>query len=236
MAVLSSLVPAEKARIWDAQTGLPASDNIVHYRRVSSGVFSPDSRRILTTENHIAHIWDARTGTPGPSMSYKCCNESLHQGVITSAAFSPDGRRVLTISADQGPRVWNADTGQLLDPPIPLDPDSNYVAFSRDGTRVLAIGENKIVWVWDIGVQDGWLVGDSNRKVSDAAFSPDGNLVLTISGDNAVRVWHTKSGRPAGPPLQHRSAVSSARFSPDGTRVLTVSGNMMQIWQAQPET
>ena len=58
--------------------------------------------------------------------------------------------------------------------------------------------------------------------VMAAAFSPDGTLVLTGSG-NTARLWRTDRGAPLGPPLRHDNLVMAVAFSPDGKHVMVAT-------------
>ena len=60
--------------------------------------------------------------------------------------------------------------------------------------------------------------------VVSAQFSPDGQRVLTASGEYSARLWDATTGQALGKPMQPQSWVVSARFSPDGKRVLTAHG------------
>ena len=52
--------------------------------------------------------------------------------------------------------------------------------------------------------------------VSSAAFSPDGQLLVTASQDGSARVWETATGASIADLLGHTDSVVRARFSPDG--------------------
>jgi hypothetical protein len=60
---------------------------------------------------------------------------------------------------------------------------------------------------------------------------PDGRRVLTAS-TMAAQVWEADTGKPIGPPLQHKGGVNSAAFSSDGLRVVTAGGDTTQVWEA----
>ena len=57
------------ARLWDAATGRPLGQPIVHSGAVWSVAFSPDWQTILTgSYDETARLWDAATGRPlGPA-------------------------------------------------------------------------------------------------------------------------------------------------------------------------
>ena len=71
-----------------------------HTSPVTSGVFSPDGRRVLTASgDNTARLWEAES-------SKLLATFQGHTDGVTSAVFSPDGRRVLTASRDNTARLW----------------------------------------------------------------------------------------------------------------------------------
>jgi WD40 repeat protein len=72
----------------------------------------------------------------------------------------------------------------------------------------------------------------SHREVVyHAAFSLDGQRVVTSSKDGTVCVWETATGKLAAPVLEHSGMVAWAQFSSDGNTLLTVRDrHYVQLW------
>jgi len=69
--------------------------------------------------------------------------------------------------------------------------------------------------------------------VNIAAFSPDGQRVVTASDDSTARLWDAASGKQLAELRGHSNWVRSAAFSPDGQRVVTASyDSTARIWDA----
>jgi WD40 repeat protein len=229
------------ARIWDAGTGRPIGPALKHAKKVRQAVFSPDGRRVATASaDQTARVWEFATGRPlTPPMK--------HNQSVWAVFFSPDGRRVITSTADgTAPqaslsssnsarvRVWDAQTGRALTPPLP----GTYGSFSPDGSRIVGTGYARgIAWVRD--AQTGRPVIPPLRHdhgVIHAAFSPDGRRVATTSLDYTARVWDAETGEPVTPPLRQDWRVEYAVFTPDGRRLITTSGqDRVWIWDLPRE-
>jgi len=74
------------------------------------------------------------------------------------------------------------------------------------------------------------LVGHSNWVLS-VAFSPDGKLLASGSGDSTVRLWEVATGQEITTLLGHNHAVNAVAFSPDGKLLASGSGdNNIKLW------
>jgi class 3 adenylate cyclase/tetratricopeptide (TPR) repeat protein/tRNA A-37 threonylcarbamoyl transferase component Bud32 len=73
--------------------------------------------------------------------------------------------------------------------------------------------------------------------VYSAAFSPNGQQIVTGSDDNTATVWEAASGKPMFTLRGHSSAIWSVAFSPDGQRIVTGSSDhTARVWEtARPE-
>jgi WD40 repeat protein/tRNA A-37 threonylcarbamoyl transferase component Bud32 len=77
------------------------------------------------------------------------------------------------------------------------------------------------------------LTGHASR-VYFAAFSPDGQHLVTASEDRTARIWATASGRQTLVLSGHSAPIMYAAYSPDGERVITASWDKtVRVWDAK---
>lgn len=174
--------------------------------------------------------WYANTG---PSLLHTL---EGHTERVTHASFSPDGRRVLTVSWDRTARVWDAETGRLLQTLAGYTGEVS-AAFSPDGRRVVTGSADTIGRLWDAetGRLLHMLVIYGTGRVLDASFSPDGRKIVTVGLlDDTARLWDAETGTLLHTLKGHAHAVFDASFSPDGRQVVTGSGDQTaRLWDIQ---
>jgi WD40 repeat protein len=113
-----------------------------------------------------------------------------NSGPGLTVAFSPDGRRLVTGGEGNTVKIWDVETGQVLQTLRGHSGDVYTVAFSPDGRWVASGGEDSTVKVWDS--HTGTLVRSFRGHiglVSSVAFSPDGRRLFSGSRDKTVKVW-----------------------------------------------
>jgi WD40 repeat protein len=175
-----------------------------------------------------------------------------HQGQVRSASFSPDGRRILTAfvvvptydvsrriltTGVMPARVWDAESGKPLSPPLQHPSyGARSASFSPDGRRVVTAGDDGTARVWD---------AESGRPISAPLthrrwnwsiwFSPDGRRYVGGGpARNTAQVCDAETDLPLSPPLPHQGSIASASFSPDGRRVVTGSDDKTaRVWDAE---
>lgn len=230
------------ARIWEPTTGRSLAELRGHAGPVVYAEFSRDGRRVITSsKDGTARVWDAGTGKALAELRG-------HAGPLLNAVFSPDGRRVATVSFDQTARIWDVNTGHSLfelqhhtgqDTHLkPKDTNVVYsVAFSPDGRLLLtgsADGRARI-WAASTGERLSELVG-RDIIAREAAFSPDGKLVVA-SSSNGARIWDAGTGKQLADLIGHTGLINTAAFSPSGKLVVTASyDGTARVWDATTGT
>jgi WD40 repeat protein len=207
--------------IIDAQTGgvvrtLPT--------RAAHAGYSPDGKRIITSNEKSCALWEVNTGS-------RLLSLEGHVDSVRRASFSSDGRRIATASFDKTVRIWDAADGrQLLLFGEHKDP-VEYAYFSSDGERVVS-SHDGLAYIWN--ASSGSLLATlRSERLNGARFSPDD--VLLITGGVDAHVWDGQGRKVAV--LDHRGGyVGSVAFSHDGARIVTTSEGELRIWDARAFT
>ncbi len=71
-----------------------------------------------------------------------------------------------------------------------------------------------------------------DAQIKTAAFSPNGEWIVTTDSSGTTRVWNASNGTLAFP-IHQAGQAFSAQFSPDGRYILTLSSNQTAVlWRA----
>ncbi len=229
------------ASLWDADSGDLLAQISGHRGPVMHGAFSPDGRHVATGgDDGTARVWDAFTGaTVGKPLVLRL--------PVASVAFSPSGRHLLGGGGNRNlgmqtrttPGVTHTIPGPMRMIPGPPGPNG------RPGPPIMIPGPPIVIpgaplttidnphgraqlWEVDTGKPVGKVMSHPGW-LNAAAFSPDGRLVVTVSGRSEggrgeARLWDLEKGEPLHAPLKHRFHVQAAAFAPDGKLLATASG------------
>jgi len=146
----------------------------------------PGQRQVVVSSDRIAEVWDLAQGR-----RWSLPGHSLNLSVITVSA---DGRRVATISRDNLVRVFERETGALLQTLAPRVPLGNMANLSADGERLIINTHDQRLLLWDLDagpealLEPRELVGHS-AQVSVLRFAADGASVLSVDADGRAIRW-----------------------------------------------
>lgn len=157
-----------------------------------------------------------------------------------ACCFSPNGAQ-LAIGGKNG-KLTILDTldWSQKNQDLPKGGDITTLAFSPDN-KTLAVGR---IW-WDPRI---WLIDMSGRKppthlighqgfISKLAFSPNGKLLASASGDQNIKLWSTENWSELATLSGHTDEVWSVDFSSDSQRLVSAGKDQkIKIWDLEDWT
>ncbi|PFH46478.1 hypothetical protein AMATHDRAFT_88311 [Amanita thiersii Skay4041] len=199
--------------------------------------FSPRATMIYELFNDVA--WHFKVISPEwATWTSELLQLKGHHGPITSVSLSSDGTRIVTGSTDDTIRIWDANTGAEVFPPLIGHTDSVFcVAISPDGGRIASGSRDKTIRIWDANTgketppaligHEGW--------VKSVSFSADGKKLVSGSADQTIRIWNLETRKIMHSPIRgHESDVQSVCFTPDNKRIVSGSDDKtVRIWDAR---
>jgi WD40 repeat protein len=185
-----------KIRQWDAKTGAPRAACAGHPGAVSSMMYSPEGRYLLTSSINEALVFDSPRGSEVQRFG-------KHKTHVHCIAFSPDGRKALSGS---GAILYDKDNKPII----------------KDGAYVY---QDCVLHLWDVDKGDGLAeVKDAKLPFATTAFSADGGHVWAgVSTSAEVRRFALKANVfKEEAPLKGLNGYNYLVLpTADGTRLLT---------------
>jgi len=220
-----------KAWKWQAGTCLHTWDQ--HFANVAS--FSPNGEFVLVgCSDGSSHLWHLESGKLRGTLTG-------HLDAVTCLGFSRDGAYALSASDGGSVKHWLLNRCQCVDT-MHFGSEVTCACLSPSGgSAVVAFsgGEAK-VWMFREARQSGSSRANPCRlkrhldRITTAAFSPDGQQVLTSSFDCSGRLSCSWTGQCQHMFLGHTGPVVAARFSPTGDSVVTASHDRTaRLWSSK---
>lgn len=231
--------PDRKTKMWDAATGKE-----LFALEGGMPVFSPEGKRMVTSDDTAIKILDAETG-----------NELLAIAGYTrnGVQFSNDGKRLASLLAGGTIKVWDSQSGQMIAAIKPAAPFqvNGWPVFSPDGKHLAVAcvpasrhfgsqGGPMEIKVWDIdtGKELFALTGFPSPRVESLFYGDDGKRLVTASGGlmlSEVRLSDAESGHELlSFKFKDGSNRCLASFSPDGHQLSVHTGNVVKLYDATP--
>ncbi|HZZ79005.1 MAG TPA: protein kinase [Gemmataceae bacterium] len=158
-------------------------------------------------------------------------------------AFSPDGKYFATSSRDESAvgeaRLWDADSGKPIGPPLRHTNNVAALAFSPDGKLLASGGYDRAVHLWDTATAKELAVIAQPDIVLSLTFRPDGQTIAIghshdYSGAEGVILCDVASRKNLGPSKKGPGILVC--WSNDGKRLALTGGATLCIWRPADDT
>ena len=253
-------------RIWDTGTwAVHATVTGSGSDGIALAVSADGSRLATACDDRTVRIWDTATGTARTVLADTGLADTGLADTgpagprVPVMEFTADGTGLLTVSDDGAVRRLDvtAGTGSASAPvtvtAVSEGEPGTMAAVSPAGGLLATIADDAeagTVRVWDtaggapravIAAADPWADPDDvyERRIPEAAFSPDGTLLVTTSMMGRAFIWDAATGAPRATLTGHDRgwAVTAVTFSADGTLIATGSLDWTaRIWDAKAGT
>ncbi|MDJ0899442.1 MAG: WD40 repeat domain-containing protein [Xenococcus sp. MO_188.B8] len=208
---------------------------------ISSWVFSPDGKQLVTTGDRNVSLWD---------LSSKHLAKFKDHRSTFKMIFSPDGsllassdtsyenedvdpvRFPMGIGRDNAISLWNLQGRKLGEVPrnqgnrsplnFMISPDNQRLAIAEaDGTARL--------WDWKNRQQIAEFQEPLGSSLVGVSFSGERSLIVTKSGNSTVQLWNWE-GKQLAQFQDTQSQVYQVILSPDGSKIVTAGNDGFRLW------
>lgn len=207
-------------RIWRPDAS-PVTSLISGDAVTTNASFSPDGQLVLVASvDGTARVWD---GSGYQRLIMR------HSSSVQEARFSADGRFVITSTDDKRVSAWQAQPyfpGLIRVAATAID----HIELAPGRAELLTFAADEpVARIWNLdGANLATLTGHS-APLKSAAFSRDGQHILTLAQDETARLWDAQ-GRPIAELTTAADELSDARLSPDNQHVVTTDGDDARVW------
>jgi len=210
--------------------------------------WSPDGTYLAVSGSRgptIATLWEPNNPTGTPK---KLTREAYDVCLTHDVAWSPDGERLVTSrggaqrSECHAIEVWDVQTETVALRLAGHQGDQGTVDWAPDGTAILTAGMDGKARIWDaatgaerltITVMADPPTGSAFYfdVIGDAAWSPQGDQIVTAAADKTARVWDATTGMVLHILGGHTGPLTGVTWSPEGTQLATSSRDgAVRVW------
>jgi WD40 repeat protein len=207
-------------QVLDVATGQPLY-SLEGDSGIVSVAISPSGDKFMVHRKYDSiQVWDMQTG------------QSLHKfelDISDDPVFSPDFQTLAISNNDDGTRVLDVNSGNLL---YTLEEQAFAIRraiFSPDG-RQLAISTRGVIYIYDAETGQRLHALEAQYYALFLAFSPNSHILVSGASDNTVMLWDTRTGQRLHI-LDGQEYIYNFAFSPD-SRLLAVGGEdgSLKLW------
>ncbi len=162
-----------------------------------------------------------------------------HTNSITSCAFSKDGKFIVTGSEDKTVKVWDANTGKLLQNFTIANDKIQSVDFNPNSKTVIGCTEDGVLYEWDIysGKMLNTII-NNDEMMSVCTFNPNGKTIAIgysyhYKNFCEIVLYNYETKKITAQFKAHKEKIHKLIFSPDGKQIASSSYDQtLKIWDA----
>ena len=152
--------------------------------------FNPDGTKLATIIQGYIRVWDTDSKREITSIT------ANYLGYALRILMDPPGNLLVVEDlSDKITRVWNIETGALVNTFYCKGP---VLEFTADGRDLYSVSQKTLV-KWDLNTNEaGKLLFSNTRTINSILLSSNGKFLATQSSDGSTQIWDLQQGKSIG--------------------------------------
>jgi WD40 repeat protein len=198
-----------------------------HLKAVYAIEMAPKKKYILTAGFNTISIWSTE--------GIKIGSWKSHPTTIWNVDISSDGKYAVSSEFNKTFKLWDANSGEIIQYMRGHDDVTMAVAISPDSKLIASGSNDRTIKIWDIETRQPMITFHGPTKnVYDVKFSPDGKKLAVASNDNTIRIYDLVKKDLVHILKGHRDFVIDVEFSPKGYYLATASADqIIFLWDVE---
>ncbi|WP_088891514.1 nSTAND1 domain-containing NTPase [Leptolyngbya ohadii] len=232
-----------------------ANQNFALRYQIQNWALESRSERGDIASGSLSQVTETPINPSNSATSDRPAPETAQRRVrIEQLSFSPDGRYLLGVGSDKTVRLWQVESGTLIQIWADHQAKIHQARFSPDGSFIMTASEDKTARIFRIeagqasqnldsaasqvpakvSLSRSLAVLQHSTAVSSSSFSPDQQQVVTGGIDGQARIYDRATGQLQFVLMGHGAAITDVQYSPDGKFIVTASADGTAIvWSAR---
>jgi len=215
-------------KLWEVASGRKLADFHGHQNQTKCVAFSPDGRLAVSGGmDRAVKLWLATRRAP--------LIFTGHDGAVRCLAFLPESQRLVSGAGYDSNRgrlmLWDATTGERLEPAFASSTEVYAVALHPDGRRLATACAEGIAGAGSVRILDL----DTGQPLREQKAHTAEVTAVAYS----LRVWDLQTGQPEWEQKLRATEVTAVAYSPDGRWLASAgvderrSGGAVRLWDAE---
>ncbi|ACB51524.1 WD-40 repeat-containing serine/threonine protein kinase [Crocosphaera subtropica ATCC 51142] len=158
-----------------------------------------------------------------------------HRNGVWSVVLSSNGKLAVSGGEDKTVRVWNTETGSLLQTFSGHGDGVRSVTVSHDGNVIASASADQTIKLWNTATGELIRTLTAHQdSLWSVEISPDQQIIASASADETIKLWNMATAEVIRTLRGHSGWVFSATFSPDGKRLASGGKDgTVKLWDVQ---